>query len=63
MLFVGIYFLFLVVGGNYVILNVFLAIAVDCLDALLEALKETKHPEKQGTKYVLFSYHISVYMR
>ena len=45
-IFVAIYFLVLVVVGNYVILNVFLAIAVDCLDALLEALKEnqTKNP-------------------
>eukprot|EP00039_Didymoeca_costata_P023887 m.8605 g.8605 ORF g.8605 m.8605 type:complete len:2172 (+) comp3929_c0_seq1:301-6816(+) len=41
-----IYFIILVIVGKYVVLNVFLAIAVDCLDVVLMTIKEIRAERK-----------------
>lgn len=46
---VTVYFLILTLLGNYIILNVFLAIAVDSLDVVLYAIKEVQ-AEKEAQK-------------
>jgi voltage-dependent calcium channel L type alpha-1D len=38
----SLYFVILILVGDFVILNVFLAIAVDCLDVVLEAIEEQR---------------------
>ena len=40
--FAALYFVILIVVGDFVILNVFLAIAVDCLDVVLDAIDEQR---------------------
>lgn len=48
--FAALYFVILIVVGDFVILNVFLAIAVDCLDVVLDAIDDQRGDEEEETR-------------
>jgi len=48
--FAALYFVILIVVGDFVILNVFLAIAVDCLDVVLDAIDDQRGDDEEEAR-------------